>query len=383
MDSCDILIVGGGPAGSSCAQSLRDSGLNVVILDRSVFPRDKVCGGWITPQVVEELGLDLNSYRRGRILQPITSFIVGAIEGKAISVGFDSPVSYGIRRCEFDTYLLQRSGAELHQGVPIRSIERTRHGWLVNGEFHARMLVGAGGHFCPVARYLGNNPAALPVVAQEVEFRMSEEEIRGCSVRPEVPELYFCRDLVGYGWVFRKGDYLNIGLGRLDSRGLRSHMERFVGWLESQGRLRLQRKPTFHGHAYFLFGGSCRRLVDDGVLLIGDSAGLAYPQSGEGIRPAIESGMMAAEVLRQAAGDYSRSKLDIYAVRLIERFSTPATPLQKLGEKLPKQLRISIGRSLLRTERFGRMVVEDWFLHRKDPALRLSSTPALARPPAA
>jgi flavin-dependent dehydrogenase len=58
MDTCDVLIVGGGPAGSSCAWKLRDSGLDVLIMDRQRFPRDKVCGGWITPQVLEELAID-------------------------------------------------------------------------------------------------------------------------------------------------------------------------------------------------------------------------------------------------------------------------------------------------------------------------------------
>ncbi len=74
MDACDVLIVGAGPAGSSCAWKLRDSGLRVVILDRQTFPRDKVCGGWITPPVVEELEIDLEEYSRGHVLQNIHGF---------------------------------------------------------------------------------------------------------------------------------------------------------------------------------------------------------------------------------------------------------------------------------------------------------------------
>ena len=62
MDACDVLIVGGGPAGSSCAWGLRGSGLDVAILDRQTFPRDKICGGWITPQVMSELGIDPAEY---------------------------------------------------------------------------------------------------------------------------------------------------------------------------------------------------------------------------------------------------------------------------------------------------------------------------------
>ena len=79
MQHCDVLIVGGGPAGSSCAWMLHRAGLDVVVLDRAVFPRDKVCAGWITPPVVAALHLDLDDYRRGRTLQPITGFRTGVI----------------------------------------------------------------------------------------------------------------------------------------------------------------------------------------------------------------------------------------------------------------------------------------------------------------
>lgn len=386
MDTCDILIVGGGPAGSTCAWALRHSGLKVLILDRAAFPRDKVCGGWITPQVIEELGIDLSHYGRGRTrtLQPIHSFRVSAIGQQDVAVEFGRNVSYGIRRCEFDDYLLQRSGTRVRESYPILTIERTGHGWLINEEIHARLLVGAGGHFCPVAKFLGNAAEAQPVVAQETEFEMTPEEAAGCTVRPETPELFFCRDLVGYGWVFRKKNFLNIGLGRLDRRELHEHVGDFVKRLKEAGKVKLSRLPKFAGHAYFLFGHSKRRIVDDHVLLIGDSAGLAYPQSGEGIRPAIESGILAAEVIQSAAGNYGRNKLDIYAMRLLERFAKPLGPLEELGQRLPHVLRNAVARQLLKTHRFGRVVVEDWFLHMNVPPLANHAVAAeLVQPPAA
>ena len=58
MNRCDVLIVGGGPAGSSCAWKLRQAGLDVTVMDRAMFPRNKVCGGWITPQVIVDAGID-------------------------------------------------------------------------------------------------------------------------------------------------------------------------------------------------------------------------------------------------------------------------------------------------------------------------------------
>src|SRR5262245_59162582 len=158
MDSCDVLIVGGGPAGSSCAWGLRNSGLDVLILDKSSFPRPKVCGGWITPSVLQVLEIDPAVYAQGHLLQPIEAFALSCIGQDATTVSYGEPVSYGIRRSEFDHFLLQRSGARLRDGVSIAKIERSGDGWIINGEFRARLLIGAGGHFCPVARLFKKKP---------------------------------------------------------------------------------------------------------------------------------------------------------------------------------------------------------------------------------
>ena len=128
MASCDVLIVGGGPAGSTCAWRLRQAGVDVIVADASTFPRDKVCAGWITPQAVTALHLDTEAYASGRTLQPFTGFRVGLIGGEATRVGYERPVSFGIRRCEFDHYLLQRAGARLMLGVPIASLRRDARG---------------------------------------------------------------------------------------------------------------------------------------------------------------------------------------------------------------------------------------------------------------
>ena len=204
MDSCDVMIVGGGPAGSSCAWGLRDSGLDVLIVDRATFPRNKLCGGWITPLVLEELDIAPEDYAPGRVLQPISGFRLSAIGGPQVEVRSDHVVSYGIRRCEFDEYLLRRSRARLREGAPITSIERSDGAWLVNGNIRAQVLVGAGGHFCPVSRYLGNKGAPAPVVAQEVEFEMDPKQSADSKIAGDLPELFFCRDMRGYGWIFRK-----------------------------------------------------------------------------------------------------------------------------------------------------------------------------------
>lgn len=373
MVACEVLIVGGGPAGSSCAWKLREAGLDVIVMDRATFPRDKVCGGWITPQVVADLRLDTEDYRRGRTFQPITGFRTGTIGGRReIETSYGSAVSFGIRRREFDDYLLRRSGAHVRPGTPIASIRREGARWIVNDTITARMLVGAGGHFCPVARWLNDtlDPAAdAPlVVAQEVEFAVDPRDASSFTTAPETPELYFCRDLRGYGWCFRKQDYLNIGLGRADRHSLPRATAEFVAFLEDRAKIPRLTSWPWRGHAYLLHDTIHRRLVDAGVMLVGDAAGLAYPQSGEGIRPAIESGLLAALTIIEASGRYTRDGLDPYEARLRARFGAPRS--RGASRILASRMWTPLTSALLGMPSFVRHVALDrWFLHADAPPL--------------
>lgn len=371
METCEVLIVGGGPAGSSCARKLRQAGLDVLIMDRAVFPRDKVCAGWITPQVIADLGIDCDDYRRGRTFQPITGFRTGMIGGLAeIETIYDSPVSFGIRRCEFDHYLLQRSDARLKLGTEITSIRRDGGQWVVNDTVRAPMLVGAGGHFCPVARWL--NPMAAGrslVVAQEMEFPIEPGDAASWKVAPEMPELYFCRDLKGYGWCFRKEHYLNVGLGRLDRDSLPKARAEFVAFLQARRRVSADASWRWRGHAYLVSEPPRRRAVDAGVMLAGDAAGLAYPQSGEGIRPAIESGLLAASTIVEAKGHYTRERVEPYETQLRERFGVRARS-RLLSRTILPDLTATLYPWLLDMPWFVRnLVLGRWFLHAYEPAL--------------
>jgi flavin-dependent dehydrogenase len=405
MDTCDALIVGGGPAGSTCAWKLRQAGLDVIVIDAAVFPRDKLCAGWITPPVVAELDLDMEAYRRdpldaeaslqnkwprhdpetqprqhentnknesaSRTFQPITGFRVGLIGGRdEIETGYGRPVSFGIRRCEFDHYLLQRSDARVKHGEAVTSLRSHGGQWVVNDAIRSPMLVGAGGHFCPVSRWINGPTDAAPlVVAREAEFLIDSRDAAALAIDGEVPELYFCRDLKGYGWCFRKQRYLNIGLGRLDRQSLPAATAEFVAFLTARAKISPHSASRWRGHAYAVYGSLHRRLVDQGVLLAGDAAGLAYPQSGEGIRPAIESGLLAAATILEADGRYTRDRLQPYEARLLARFG--AGPLSRaLTRILPGGFGTAIARRLLETPAFVRHVVLDrWFLHAREPAL--------------
>jgi geranylgeranyl reductase family protein len=365
--SCDVLVVGGGPAGSTCAWALRRAGLDVVVLDRAAFPRDKVCAGWITPPVVAQLQLDVEDYRKGRTFQPITGFRTGLVgERETVETRYTRVVSFGIRRCEFDHYLLMRSGARLMLGSPLVSIRRESQRWIVNDTIEAPMLVGAGGHFCPVARHLndGDHLAAVAplVVAREVEERLEPHDAAACPIDPEVPELYFSRDLKGYGWCLRKQDHINIGLGRLDSQSLPKATDDFVEYLEARGRIP-RRSWRWRGHAYVVNDRVHRRVADAGVLLVGDAAGLAYPESGEGIRPAVESGLLAASTILGARAHYALEALEPYTTRL--RAQPMAGKISNaLSRLLPPAVRATLGPTLLRSPAFARHVVIDrWFLH--------------------
>jgi flavin-dependent dehydrogenase len=367
METCEVLIVGGGPAGSACAWKLKQGGLDVMILDAAHFPRDKVCAGWITPQVVSALSFDLDEYRPGRTLQPITGFRTGIVGSHGeVETRYAHPVGFGIRRCEFDHYLLDRSGARLKLGARLGSIRRAGDRWIVNDEIQAAMLVGAGGHFCPVARWLNGPFTATSgplVVAQEAEFPVDSAASATLTSIAGWPELYFSRDLKGYGWCFRKQGYLNVGLGRLDRHALPEAVSEFAAFLEAKARIPSRIQPAWRGHSYALYHQAHRRSCVDGVLLVGDAAGLAYPESGEGIRPGIESGLLAAQTIVEAGGRYTTELLEPYERRLGDRLASPSF-LNALFPVVPAGIRAPLGRALLRVPNFVRRVVLDqWFLH--------------------
>lgn len=363
MIESDVIVVGGGPAGSTCARALVDNGMRVTLLDKARFPRDKPCAGWVTPPVLEALQLDPQEYGRDHVISPITGFQTGIMGQPMVSTRYDEVISYGIRRCEFDTFLLERCGADVVQGCHVKSIEREGGKWVVNGEYTTLMLVGAAGFSCPVVRAIDakSEKGELAVAAKEVEFQLEERELQETAVDEGTPELFFCDDLKGYGWCFRKGNYLNVGIGREDKQGLGDHLDSFVDFLKSSGRISCQLPAKFPGHAYLIYGHTPRKIVDDGALLIGDSAGLAYPRSGEGIRPAVESAMAAANVIAGAHNDFSREVLAPYEDEVERLYGKREEPV----DVLPRALTMMAARYLMQTQWFTRQFMLDrWFLHR-------------------
>ena len=215
------------------------------------------------------------------------------------------------------------------------------------GVFVAPVVVGAGGHHCPVAKAFGEvSEREEVVVAQESETRLPAERREALRGFATAPELYVEPDLKGYGWYFPKEDVLNIGIGVVSGpdANLPRRREALVAALRASGHLPadLAIEP-FRGHAYVVRRRAPRRLAGSGFCLIGDAAGLARDLSGEGIGPAIRSGLWAAEAV--AAHVRDGSALEQYADRIVRRYGRGETGW--LGRQLGR-LPDAIGRILVR-----------------------------------
>ncbi len=310
MIRTDVIIVGGGPAGAACAWRLKQSGADCLVLDRQEFPRPKLCAGWITPDVLRDLNVQASDYPHA-----LTTFASFQVSFWGIKVTAPAR-QYAIRRIEFDDWLLRRAGAPIHLHN-VQTISRAPDGYTVDGEFFGKYLVGAAGTHCPVQRTIFGSAQTRPkeslIIAQEDEFRYAHSDGR-CW-------LWFFEDrLPGYAWYVPKADgYVNVGIGgkaeglKANGDTLKRHWARLVQKLD---RLGLVRGHDYNpsGHSYYLRHnlGELRR---DNAFLIGDAAGLATLDMGEGIRPAIKSGLLAAEAILRGAA---------YSVASIPKYSLPA-----------------------------------------------------------
>jgi flavin-dependent dehydrogenase len=291
MRSCDVLIVGGGPAGSTAAWQLRRAGADVLVLDRERFPRLKLCAGWITPEVVRDLSMDLVSYPHRLLTFPRLRVHLGRLHVPVPCV------QHSIRRFEFDAWLLERSGAEVVQHS-VRHIRRDTDGYVIDEAYRCRYLIGAGGTRCPVYRELFReaNPraSALQIVTLEHEIQYDWAD-RDCHL------WFFAQGLPGYSWyVPKEGGWLNVGVGaiaeRMKARGqeIRAHWAHLVATLERGLAPGAQYDPG--GFSYYL-RGNVEVVRLDNAFITGDAAGLASRDLGEGIGPAIRSGLRAARTI--------------------------------------------------------------------------------------
>lgn len=298
MQTVDVLIVGGGPAGSSAARVLKRAGADVLVLDKEQFPRLKLCAGWITPEVVKDLEMDISAYPH-RFL----TFDRLHVHVKALYVKLPC-VQHSIRRFEFDAWLLERSGAPVVQHT-VRNIRREGAEYIVDEAWRCRYLIGAGGTRCPVYRTLFKdaNPRAAELQTVTLEHEIPYDWKDGdCHL------WFFDKGLPGYSWyVPKENGWLNVGVGGMAERikrsgkDIRYHWSQFTGMLDKSLASGAQYDPT--GYSYFLRGNVEVARIDN-AFITGDAAGLATRDMAEGIGPAVRSGIRAAEAILDSKKDY-------------------------------------------------------------------------------
>lgn len=324
MIETDVLIVGGGPGGSACAWRLTQNGAACAVLDQAEFPRFKPCAGWITPEVVRDVGLKPSEYPYS-----FTTFTSLRVNINDFSLRLPTR-QHAIRRTEFDHWLLQRSGAPFYRHT-VKTIREEGGAYIIDDRFRARYLVGAGGTYCPVYRSLFK---AVSPKAREALIAAQEDEFPYQTPSADC-WLWFWKDLPGYAWFVPKaGGFVNVGVGawaeKLKASGgsLKTHWERLVEQLDRLGLVRGREfRPS--AHSYYL-RQRLNAVRSGNAFIVGDSAGLATLDMGEGIGPAIRSGLRAADSILtgrpytlDGIGRYSQGPLLGRAVLRLYRAVSP------------------------------------------------------------
>jgi geranylgeranyl reductase family protein len=301
----DTIIVGAGPAGTTAARLLAEHGANVLLLDKARFPRDKPCGGGVTLRAANEAGVDLSSVVERTIHEVRVSFR----GGKPFRRVSAKPLSFMTQRSRLDAHLVEQAagaGAEFHDGNAVREIEMEKNGAVVRGSGYAyrcRVLVGADGANGVVAKAAGIAPTTDRAVA--LEGNISANGALMDSWKQAIA-IDLGDTPGGYGWLFPKGDHLNVGVGGYQWIGpsLRERLRRLCSELgldpAALWAVRGHHLPMPRGQADVQRGP---------VLLTGDAAGFVDPLSGEGIDAAFASSRLAAksinDYLSGAASDLS------------------------------------------------------------------------------
>lgn len=323
VERFDVAIVGGGPSGSSAALSLARKGYGVVLLDKALFPREKLCGDFLNPanwELFERLGV------ADKLLavehEKITGFRISTWSGEEATISFPSsgkqrPFGLGLRRFYLDDLLLraaEKEGVVVKRGCKVSGFTRERGEWSVSldgpstgGRVRAAFLIGADGRNSLVAHRLG---LALTgeSSANYLAFQTHLKGVRGLWGEVQIhsfPEGY--AGLVGVG-----GETANLCFVVEKDKAQR---ERFVkALLESC----LYRNPRLEEslreseivgrlRSAFPVYFSPRRCYGDGFLLVGDAARVTEPVTGEGIYFALKSGILAAEAMDLAFKKKHRS----------------------------------------------------------------------------
>jgi len=314
----DVIIIGGGPAGSSCAWKLKQNSIDCLLLDKQVFPRPKPCGGWLMPEVLEDLEIEAGEYPHS-----LMSFDRYNVHFKYLNLCLKS-LQFAIQRHEFDNWLLKRAAVPVlkHQVITIR--EESGY-YVIDDLYRCKYLVGGGGTNCPVFKALFKpfNPRTMELQAvtmvEEFPYTYTDENLH----------LWFSIKLLpGYAWYVPKGKgIVNVGIGTLTPRlqkkkdSLKSEWDQFIKKVADLSLVRdYQYKPR--GYVYYLRGNVEVAHLGN-AFLIGDAAGLATRDMAEGIGPAVKSGLLAAAAIINGRK---------YDLSLIKKYSSGNRLLNRVTE---------------------------------------------------
>ena len=331
-DQADVVVVGAGPGGSATAAYLAQHGLDVVLLEKAAFPRDKICGDGLTPRAVKELislGVDTTGWQRTKGLR---------IKGGGHTLTLDWPTTrsfpdYGMVRTrgQLDETLARHAE---HRGA--RLLERTSVTAPLRDERTGRVVGVCAKRLDERGRATGETYAVrAPVVvaADGVSSRLAtavgrpkrEDRVMGVAVRAYYTtpqrdeyleshlELWTTDEagnrmlMPGYGWLFPLEDgRTNVGLGILDTSsafGQTDYRDVMRRWVDGLGdRWQLEHDATagpIRGAALPM-GFNRTPLYADGLLLVGDAGGMVNPFNGEGIDYALEAARVGADIIAQA-----------------------------------------------------------------------------------
>jgi menaquinone-9 beta-reductase len=327
-DAADVIVVGAGPAGSATAFYLAAAGLDVLVLEKSRFPREKVCGDGLAPRAVKALTgmgvpmVEADGWARSKGLR-----IVGG--GGRIELNWPELSSYPgyslVRsRLDFDEILArhaQKAGARVLEGVnvtgPVRDDRTGRitgvtatesaNGEKAEREFRARVVVAADGNSSRLSIAMGlrkrdDRPLGVAVRTYYKSPRHDDDYLEAWLDLWDGEKL-----LPGYGWIFGMGDGTsNVGLGLLNTSeafgniDYRVLLRRWLAAMPAEWGLTEENRTQPVRGAALPMGFNRTPHYTDGLLLVGDAGGMVNPFNGEGIGYALEAGEIAARTIVQA-----------------------------------------------------------------------------------
>lgn len=309
----DVLVVGGGPAGSSAARTLAAKGVKVCLVDKHTFPRDKLCGGLLTlrsKKIFDEIFKNSWAPTIDIVARGVQFFYK---ERFLNSVQDYKDLSFTCRY-RFDDHLLklaEQEGATLHLGTGVRAVNIENNSLeLMDGTvFTSEFIVGADGVNSIVAKSLFGRSFNKDTIAFGLEM---EVPINKYHQKIDDPEIYFGIARWGYGWVFPKRKTLTAGIAGLYKKNA-DLMEKFRRFLQTRfGHIPEQK---IKGH-YIPFGEYRAQPGKKNVLLCGDAAGLVEAITGEGIAFAMQSGYYAAlSIIEALSKNDKKVALDLYKRR--------------------------------------------------------------------